>query len=80
MRKNPASTFLRRKTYKAYKVPGTEVVIEKGTPLWVSILGIHNDPEYYPEPEKFDPDRFTKEKIAARHPYAFLSFGDGKGT
>lgn len=53
------------------------MVLEKGTQVFIPVLGIHHDPEIYPDPEKFDPERFSPEAIRARHPYAFLAFGEG---
>jgi cytochrome P450 len=40
-------------------------------------LHTHHMPDVWPEPNKFDPLRFTKEATGARHKYAFLPYGGG---
>jgi cytochrome P450 family 6 len=58
---HPPVPAVNRKCVKDYKVPDEDLVIQKGTTVVIQILGIHYDAEYYPEPEKFDPDRFSDE-------------------
>lgn len=38
---------------------------------------IHNDPKYYPNPDTFDPERFSTENKAMRPNGTFFPFGDG---
>lgn len=68
---------LNRECAKDYKLPGTNTVIPRGTPIFIPVGGLHHDPQYYPEPDKFDPERFTEENKAKRHHFAYLPFGEG---
>ncbi|XP_013401329.1 cytochrome P450 3A19 [Lingula anatina] len=51
--------------------------IPKGTTCVIPIKTIHRHPDYWPDPDKFDPERFTPDAIARRHQFAFLGFGMG---
>ena len=77
LRMYPPLSLLNRKCLKDYKVPDEDVIIEEGMSVTISVLAIHYDREYYPEPEKFDPERFSEENKKSRHPYAHIPFGEG---
>ncbi|XP_003704415.1 cytochrome P450 6B1 [Megachile rotundata] len=77
LRKYPVLTTLFRENIEDYTFKGTDVTIPKGTKVWIPVYAIQNDENHYPNPEKFDPERFTKEAEAARHPMSYLPFGDG---
>lgn len=69
---------LPRECTTAYKIPNTDVVLEKGTFILVPIMGIQRDEKYFPEPMKFIPDRFNDKE--ALRPMTYLPFGDGPRT
>ncbi|ALC40959.1 maker27 [Drosophila busckii] len=77
LRKYSIASILLRKTLEDYPVPGTSYVLEAGTPIVIPVDAIHHDPDVYPEPDKFDPERFTPEAMEQRHAAAFLGFGAG---
>lgn len=77
LRKYPLLPFLDRRCVKDYQIPGTDVVIEKGIPVYISLFGLHNDTDYFPSPEKFDPERFSDENKDSIPNCCYLPFGDG---
>ncbi|XP_058819854.1 probable cytochrome P450 6a14 [Topomyia yanbarensis] len=77
LRKYPPIANNLRSVTNNYKVPETDIVLEKGCRVIIPIYAIHHDPEYYPDPEKYDPDRFDPDQVAQRHQMAFIPFGDG---
>ncbi|XP_060867015.1 cytochrome P450 6j1-like isoform X2 [Metopolophium dirhodum] len=77
LRKYPPVPNLTRKAVKPYKLPNSDFTLEKGLQVVIPVYGIHNDPEYWPEPEKFIPERFTEEEKRNRPQYAYLPFGAG---
>ncbi|XP_023224048.1 cytochrome P450 4c3-like [Centruroides sculpturatus] len=57
-------------TINGFKIPG-------GTSCLVATYILHHNPDVYPNPEIFDPDRFLPENITGRHPYAYIPFSAG---
>ncbi|MFY1632489.1 cytochrome P450 [Solwaraspora sp. WMMB335] len=53
-----------------YHIPG-------GTELHLNMFLLHRHPDFWPAPDRFDPDRFTPEAVAARPRHAYQPFGSG---
>lgn len=76
LRKHPPVGILIRKTTEDYNIPDTEHVVPKDSTIIIPVLGIHRDEKYYPNPETFDPERFSSENKMDNEGL-FLGFGDG---
>jgi len=65
-----ARTVIKEFELGGYRIPaGSNVVMS----TWV----MHRDPRYFPEPEKFDPDRWLPEKAQKLPKFAYFPFGGG---
>lgn len=64
LRKYPGLPILNRECTKDYQVANTKFTIRTGTSIIISLLGIHRDERFFPDPETYNPDRFTDEKRA----------------
>ena len=63
-------TALRDYQVGGFTVPARAMVV-------VSQFLMHRDSRYYPDPERFDPDRWTPEARATRPAYSYFPFGGG---
>ncbi|XP_058800346.1 cytochrome P450 6j1-like [Phymastichus coffea] len=51
--------------------------LEPGNPVFIPVRRLHLDDKYWPNPNVFDPLRFSVENQANNNKYAFLAFGEG---
>nr|UZE89964.1 cytochrome P450 CYP4416A3 [Chrysoperla zastrowi sillemi] len=75
MRLTPTTPVISREASQDIKIDN--YTIPKGANILIPIINIHRNPEYWENPLKFNPERFTSENIKNRHPYAYLPFGAG---
>lgn len=80
LRKWPPGLVFDRYCTKDYRYDdgaGTSFVIEKGRSIWIPAIAIHKDPRYYPNPDQFDPERFSEQNKSKINPAAYMPFGSG---
>lgn len=69
----PAPTFGSRKAALDYKYG--DITIPAGAHVIIPVWTIHHDERYWPEPNKFKPERFLPENRSSIVPFTFLPFG-----
>jgi cytochrome P450 len=57
---------------------GNGHIIPEGTNILMSVYTAHRDRRHFPDPETFDPERFSPQNSVGRHPYAYIPFGIGR--
>lgn len=77
LRMYPPVIRLERVADTDLKLADTGITIPKGMIVTIPNHALQNDPQFFPNPEVFDPDRFTTEERAKRDPYLYLPFGAG---
>ncbi|KAF2888130.1 hypothetical protein ILUMI_18043 [Ignelater luminosus] len=75
LRLYPPVPIYGRNIHEDIEYDGT--VLPKNISLTINAFGIHRSSQIYPEPDKFDPERFTAENQAKRSPYAYIPFSAG---
>lgn len=80
---NPALGVMSRRCTEPIELDGLKdkkLSIEKSLVVTIPVWSIHHDAEYYPNPEEFNPDRFSEENggpKAFKDKGVFLAWGDG---
>lgn len=72
LRMHPPATATGRVCSKEYQLPNGHKIMP-GETILIPMSAIQNDPAFFPEPEKFNPDRFDVDPA----PGTYLPFGDG---
>ncbi|GFT96041.1 cytochrome P450 4V2 [Nephila pilipes] len=75
LRLYPPVPFMARECEEPFTVLGHEV--PSGSLCLILLTELHRDPDSFPEPEKFMPERFFPENSKGRHPYAYVPFSAG---
>jgi cytochrome P450 len=54
------------------------IVVRAGESVTIQCFTVHRHPDFWPEPERFDPDRFAPERLDDIEPYSYLPFLRGR--
>uniref|UniRef100_A0A182Q0P3 Uncharacterized protein n=1 Tax=Anopheles farauti TaxID=69004 RepID=A0A182Q0P3_9DIPT len=71
----PPVSFIGRRLVDDIEMNG--VTIPAGTDFTIPIYVIHRNPAVYPDPERFDPERFSDDSNQRRGPYDYIPFSVG---
>ncbi|XP_029665110.1 cytochrome P450 9e2-like [Formica exsecta] len=79
LRQYPLLTVLDRVCVKEFELPpaipnGKPITVKPGTSIWIPNHALHHDSYYYPQPDKFDPDRFLNGDVNSS---VYMPFGIG---
>jgi cytochrome P450 len=72
----PAWLLHARKSLAEDRLP-SGVLLPAGSRVFLSPWSMHRNPRWFPDPTRFDPDRFSPEAMQARPAFSYLPFGGG---
>ncbi|PNF23399.1 Cytochrome P450 9e2 [Cryptotermes secundus] len=78
LRLYPPAVLVDRRCVKQYTLPAEpRCTLKPGDGVYIPIYALHHDPDYFPDPEKFDPERFSDENKGNIKACTYLPFGSG---
>lgn len=82
LRKWPPISQSDRQVTKPYRLEANGNIVQLTTndAVWIPIYSLQRDSNYWPEPNRFDPERFNDENRKNIHTGTYLPFGNGQRT
>ncbi|XP_072934646.1 cytochrome P450 6B2-like [Epargyreus clarus] len=77
LRLYPVLGTITREVIEDYTLP-TGLHLEKGARVHIPVRYLHYHPDYFPEPEKYRPERFLGEERKNVKSYTYMPFGEGQ--
>ncbi|KAI4464051.1 cytochrome p450 [Holotrichia oblita] len=82
LRKWPAAVITDRVCSKAFTIEPVNpsenpIHLKPGDVIFIPVNAIQRDPQYFPNPDRFDPERFNDENKGKIQPYTYMPFGLG---
>ncbi|KPJ14075.1 Cytochrome P450 6B2 [Papilio machaon] len=77
LRMFPSLGYLMRKCAHKYTFPDMDLTIDEGVTIVIPVQALHNDPQYFEDPEDFRPERFLTDFINPLTKDIYLPFGEG---
>ncbi|XP_058453665.1 cytochrome P450 4C1-like [Malaya genurostris] len=75
LRLYPSVPFIGRHLTEDTELDG--ITLPAGVEILVAIYMIHRNPEVFPDPERYDPERFSEDAESKRGPYDYIPFSAG---
>jgi len=76
LRLHPSNWLMPRRATTHDTLPGG-LKIAPGQEVFISQFALHMDERYFPDAERFDPERFAEPAVSSRPRHAYLPFGSG---
>ncbi|XP_077563282.1 cytochrome P450 3A24-like [Haemaphysalis longicornis] len=77
LRMYPPATRIERSAIDDYVLGDSGVQLKKGDLVVIPVYAMHHDPQNFPDPFTFNPERFSEENVGSIQPYTYLPFGAG---
>ncbi|XP_023945390.2 cytochrome P450 6B5-like [Bicyclus anynana] len=77
LRLYPVLGVITREVIHEYTLP-TSLCLKRGDRIHIPVYHIHHNPDYFPEPEVFRPERFFGDEKKNIMPYTYMPFGEGR--